>query len=83
MSQARRKTRCAGGGHRSELVCLSFSVGRSLSICAREEKKRGRTDGLQGYEAMGHVTIPTNKMVNTFGKVGRAMEYSLENALNF
>ena len=83
MSQTKRKTRCAGGCHCNDVAGLSFSVGRSLSICAREEKKRGRTDGLQGYEAMGHATIPMNKMVNTFGKVGRAMEYSQENALNF
>ena len=32
---------------------------------------------------MGHATILMNKMVGTFGIVGCAMEYLLENALNF
>ena len=41
MSQAKRKTRCSGGGHRSDVVSLPFSVGRPLYMC-KGRKKRGQ-----------------------------------------
>ena len=62
MSQAKRKTRCSGGDHRSDVWCKG------------RKKKEGTIDarsGLQGCEATSHATILMDKLVDTSGKSWR------------